>query len=158
MVWAAVTVSVCLNSRCGFLIHTAVRGKGQRSRERTTRWRPKAACSVTHRLQQSSRRRLLLSGSGARPRRSQQQLMPLPLDWNQWQLWTLTLLLFYHGGSRSPQRRHGPRRHPRSPDDWLRLSPSPRTSGLEKPIGFQCSPAPPGCSPVIGHLFLMARG
>ena len=29
--------------------------------------------------------------------------MSLPLDWDQWQLWALTLLLFYHGGSRSPQ-------------------------------------------------------
>lgn len=29
--------------------------------------------------------------------------MPLPLDWDQRQLWALALLLFYHGGNRSPQ-------------------------------------------------------
>lgn len=103
-------------------------------------WGPKATCYFTHRLQQSSWGRLLLPSSGARPRCSQQQLMPLPLDWNKRQLWALALLLFYHGGSRSPQRRHWPRQHPQEPHDWFRLSPFPTISGLEKPISFQYSP------------------
>lgn len=67
---------------------------------------PKAVYYFTYRLQQSARRRRLLPGSGARPRGSQQQFMPLSLDWNQWQLWAFALLLLYHGGNHSPQRRH----------------------------------------------------
>lgn len=109
--------------------------------------RAEGRCSFTHRLQQSSRRRGLLSRSRARPRRSQHELMPLPLDWNQRQLRTLALLLFNHGGSRSPRHRHG--QTAPTPSATARLVPTwsfPSTSGLERPIGFQYSPRRPRMS------------
>lgn len=74
--------------------------------------RETSPCRSTYSLQQSSRRRLLLllllARSGAGPRRSQEQLMPRSLDWNERQFWAFSLRLFYHGGDHSAQRRPAP--------------------------------------------------
>ena len=82
--------------------------------------------------------------------------MSLPLDWDQWQLWALTLLLFYHGGSHSAQAatdRADPLKYLTIGSDLVFPVelPADRTQSTSN---IRISAPPPEKFPVIGQFFL----